>query len=145
MRKINKLVIHCSDSDNPKHDNVETIRKWHTERGFIGPDGIEGTEDDIGYHYIITQDGKVHPGRDERNIGAHVKGHNSDSIGICLTGGKRTVANEAQKESLEILLINLCTKYNLSKMDILAHNDLDKNKTCPIFDLHGYLAKLSWH
>lgn len=145
MRKINKIVVHCSDSDNPKHDNVETIRQWHTERGFIGPDGISGTQDDIGYHWVITQDGTLHPGRPEDKIGAHVKGHNKDSIGICLTGSHKTVASPAQRKTLDIFLKNTCTKYNLKKLDVLAHRDLDKYKECPIFDLHGFLAGLSWH
>lgn len=29
MRNINKIIIHCSDTDNPKHNNIEVIRGWH--------------------------------------------------------------------------------------------------------------------
>ncbi len=143
IRSIELLVVHCSASDNPKHDNIETIKKWHTERGFVGPDGIRGTEDDIGYHYLIVNSGEVFHGRAEENIGAHVKDHNAKSIGICLTGLNKF--SDAQKNSLGILLKNLCTKYNLKKMDVLGHCDLDNNKTCPNFDLHGFLATLNWH
>ena len=63
-RNINLIVWHCSDSDSQLHDNIETIKSWHTQRGFTGPDGIKGTEDDIGYHFVITKDGKIHKGRD---------------------------------------------------------------------------------
>ena len=99
-RLINLIVLHCSDSDHPHHDNVETIRKWHTERGFTGPDGVEGTEDDIGYHFVITKDGTVHAGRPVEAVGAHVHGHNANSIGICLTGKTRSQFTPAQFRSL---------------------------------------------
>lgn len=144
-RKINKIVIHCSDSDRPNHDNIETIRQWHTQRGFTGPDGVKGTQDDIGYHYVITQNGGLFVGRKEWEIGAHTKGHNKDSLGICLTGGIKTVASDAQKKTLDSLLQKLCKQYNLNKLDVVAHRDLDPGKTCPIFDLESFLAGLSWH
>jgi N-acetylmuramoyl-L-alanine amidase len=145
MRTIRKIVVHCSDSDRPEHDNIETIREWHTQRGFTGPDGVEGTHDDVGYHYVITQDGKKFVGRKEWEIGAHVRGHNSDSIAVCLTGGRKTVASPAQRETLGPLLKDLCARYNLKKLDIVAHRDLDPGKECPIFDLEAFLASLHWH
>lgn len=141
-RKINFLVVHCSDSDNPKHDNIATIRQWHTERGFIGPDGVKGTHDDVGYHYFITKDGSVHSGRHEDQVGAHVAGYNRGSIGVCLSG--RKLFTDAQFHSLEKVLKELCKKYDLEKKDILEHNDLDKGKTCPNFDLHSLLSSWSW-
>lgn len=143
MRKINLIVVHCSDSDIKAHDNIETVRSWHTERGFIGPDGVEGTHDDIGYHYFITKNGDVHTGRPEDSVGAHVAGHNSRSIGVCLSG--RKLFTDDQFRSLEKLLKELCKKYSLAKTDILEHNDLDKGKTCPNFDLHSKLASWDWH
>ena len=77
LNKINKIIIHCSDSDVEAHDNVQTIRVWHLARGF----------EDIGYHYIImkhTED--IGYGRHIGYVGAHCKGYNYNSIGICLTG-----------------------------------------------------------
>ena len=74
--KIEYLIVHHSASDNKRHDNVETIRRWHKERGFS----------DIGYHFVITRDGVVHAGRPIDKMGAHTKGFNDVSIGVCLTG-----------------------------------------------------------
>ena len=128
-RVINLIVFHCSDSDNPNHDNVETIRKWHTERGFIGPDGVEGTEDDIGYHFVITKDGKIHQGRPVEEVGAHVKGHNKDSIGICLTG--RHDFTPEQFRSANILANRLFKDHKLDWRKVKGHNELDVNKSCP--------------
>lgn len=131
-RKIHWIVIHQSATNNPKHDNIETIRGFHLDRGFA----------DIGYHFFLNKSGEVFKGRDEDKIGAHVKGHNSGSLGICLSGeGEKT---PAQLKSLEVLLIQLCGKYDLEKKDILAHKDLAPTE-CPGFDLHGWLSGLSWH
>ncbi|WP_337632460.1 N-acetylmuramoyl-L-alanine amidase, partial [Prevotella sp.] len=51
--------------------------RWHRERGF----------DSIGYHYIIYLDGSIHFGRPVEQAGAHCKGHNANSIGVCYVGG----------------------------------------------------------
>lgn len=132
-RKVNLLIIHCSDSDIGAHDNIETIKEWHKERGF----------NDIGYHYLIKKDGSVCTGRSEDTPGAHTRGHNSRSIGVCLSG-RREFTRE-QFGSLERLAFDLCKKYGLEKSDILGHCDLNKNKTCPNFDLHKELASWGWH
>ena len=42
---------------------------------------------DIGYHFVIQRNGEVDEGRPIEQTGAHVKGHNHDSIGICYIGG----------------------------------------------------------
>lgn len=134
MRNINWIICHCSDSDVAAHDNIETIRHWHVD---------ENGWSDVGYHYFIRKDGTVEKGRDEDKIGSHVKGHNSSSIGICLSGRKDFT--QEQFHSLEILLIDICGRHDLGKQDILGHCDLDGTKTCPNYDLHGWLSGLSWH
>lgn len=128
-RKIELIILHCSDSDNPNHDNPETIRKWHTERGFVGPDGIIGSEDDIGYHFVITKDGKIHNGRPVESIGAHCKDHNKNSIGICLTG-RRDFTPE-QFASARKLVNSLFKEYGLDWRNVKPHNEFDSSKTCP--------------
>jgi N-acetylmuramoyl-L-alanine amidase len=134
VRKIHWIVVHCSDSDRKEHDSIEVIRKWHVdERGFS----------DVGYHFVITKDGTVHKGRPEDKVGAHVKNHNSSSIGICLTG--KNDFTPSQFKSLEILLIDICGRHDLEKKDILGHCDLDGGKTCPNFDLHQLLSSWEWH
>ena len=134
MRAVNLIIIHCSDSDIPAHDNIETIRKWHVD---------ENKWSDIGYHFFIDKRGGVHPGRPEDVAGSHTKGHNSRSIGICLSGKKRFTPE--QFKSLELLCLKLTQKYNLDKKDILGHRDLNPGKTCPNFDIHTLISKWGWH
>lgn len=133
VRRINLIILHCSDSDIPAHDNIETIRQWHLERGF----------NDVGYHYFIDKSGNVHPGRNEADIGAHTKGHNSSSLGICLSG--RHEFTPEQFKALEKLCLELVRKYGLEKTDILPHNAFDKGKTCPNFDVHALISTWDWH
>ena len=73
MRKIDKLIIHCSATKQGKDIKMETIKSWHVKgRGWR----------DIGYHFIIELDGSIRNGRDVQLAGAHTLGENSNSIGI---------------------------------------------------------------
>jgi N-acetylmuramoyl-L-alanine amidase len=130
-RNINWVVIHQSASNNPAHDDISVIRKWHLDRQFS----------DVGYHYFIKKNGEVQKGRDESQKGAHVQGHNSDSIGLCLSGeGEKT---PEQLRALEILLIDILGRHGLTKKDVLGHKDLAATE-CPGFDLSAWLDSLPW-
>lgn len=131
MREVNLVVIHCSDSSNPKHDNIETIRKWHVEeRGWT----------DVGYHYFVKSDGTVQRGRSEKDIGAHVSGHNARSIGICLHG--RDGFTDAQLRALKTLVRSICKRYKLDiETQVKGHKDLQPNKTCPNFNVQEHICK----
>lgn len=130
MRSINLIVIHCSDSDIPAHDNIETIRHWHVK---------ENGWKDVGYHYFIRKCGRVDHGRPEDEIGSHCKGYNKHSIGICLSG--RSEFTEQQFLSAAKLIKKLMEKYDLRILDIVGHNQLS-SKTCPNFDINLILEKL---
>ena len=127
-RKIDKIIVHCSATPEGKDYSVDTIRKWHLQRGFS----------DIGYHYIIYRDGSIHTGRDESIIGAHCTGYNTNSIGVCYIGGAATdgktpkdTRTSEQRQSLLNLLKELKVKY--PKASIHGHRDF-ANKACPSFD-----------
>lgn len=117
---IEKIVIHCSDSPHGRGDDAETIHKWHRERGWSG----------IGYHYVIVEDGTVQAGRPHYWPGAHVKGHNTNSLGICLIGEDDFTGEQIQ--SLKQLHTELSQKYPEAQW--FNHYDLDSSKTCPNFD-----------
>jgi N-acetylmuramoyl-L-alanine amidase len=143
MRDINSLVVHCSATPAGKAFHAADIDRWHRARGWDG----------IGYHYVITLDGSVEPGRHIEEIGAHVEGHNRDSIGICLIGGmnaQNTAAantfNVRQFDALAMLLHGLRQRW--PKARILGHRDFPNvHKDCPSFDVaqwcssHGFVAQ----
>jgi len=134
MRKINMVVIHCSDSSI---GDADLIRKWHLDKGFS----------DIGYHYIILNgcpnhkdaydpalDGIVQIGRPEEQIGAHAIGVNKNSIGICLIGKKTFTLFQGM--ALTKLLKDLMIRYNLPILRVIGHYEVRKTgKTCPNIDM----------
>ena len=126
----NKIVVHCSDSDVPSHDNPRVIDDWHKERGWTG----------IGYHFVITKEDGVWSCRPEMVVGSHCYGYNFESIGICLTG--RHKFTEFQFEELAILLKNLCYKHDIKNKDVFGHYELDEKKTCPNFDMDKFRLRL---
>ena len=126
------ITIHCSDSDIDSHDDISVIRKWHTENGWKGSDGILGTEDDVGYQWFITSSGSIQAGRSESSLGAHARGHNN-TIGICFSG--RNKFSEHQILMGIQLIKRIIEEYGFKREDIKPHNYYDKNKTCPNFDI----------
>ena len=89
MRKINEIIIHCSDTQEGCDVTAADIRRWHTTPKEKGGRGWR----DIGYHYVIRLDGTIEVGRTIERVGAHCIGrngedHNSHSIGICYIGGR---------------------------------------------------------
>ena len=123
--ELSKIVIHCSDTPTGRDDRAEDIHRWHLEKGWWG----------IGYHYVICVDGAIERGRPEMWEGSHVKGHNKNTIGICLIGCGEF--NGLQYDSLE----QLVTRIHLENKDasIVGHYQLDKAKTCPNFDVEQWL------
>lgn len=133
MRKITKLIIHCSATPEGRDYTVADIDRWHRARGFKG----------IGYHYVIYRDGSVHPGRAVEVIGAHCTGQNANSLGICYIGGlaadgktAKDTRTAAQKEALRKLVTELKAKYP----DVTVHGHREfANKACPCFDVKTQL------
>jgi len=137
MRNINTLVVHCTATPEGRDVDVATIRKWHTR---------DNGWKDIGYHYVVYRDGSVHPGRPVDQVGAHVAGHNSGSIGVVYVGGcdksmkPKDTRTDAQKIALRKLLRELVVKYKITTL--VGHRDFDKGKACPSFDAKSEYADL---
>jgi N-acetylmuramoyl-L-alanine amidase len=112
MRKITKIYLHHSASRIDT--TLEDIIAWHKQRGFTT----------VGYNYFISYDGKIHVGRQEATVGAHVKGDNAHSIGICLAGNSETLPMSVeQAESVSVLLEHLVDKHDLKRSDVYGHRE----------------------
>lgn len=141
------IVVHVSATPPSWDHGAQAIDQMHRARGWSG----------IGYHFVIRRDGTIENGRGIDQIGAHVAGFNSNSIGICLVGGVDERGKPAfnatpeQMATLERLCRELVKKYPSAK--ICGHRDLspdrDKDgiiephehlKACPCFDAIPWAA-----
>ena len=136
MRTINSIIIHCTATKPLAHINVNDVRRWHQQRGF----------NDIGYHYLVLVNGTVEVGRPLNETGAHCKGHNAHSIGVCYVGGLNDkgkpadTRTPAQRTALRHLLTTLKRQY--PNAIIHGHRDFAA-KACPCFDATAEYAYLS--
>jgi len=124
MRTINTHIIHCSDSD---FGDVKIIRSWHRARGF----------NDVGYHFIIRQDGEIEIGRTLDEVGAHCRGQNATSIGTCLIGK----ASFSQQQFMALKKVHAFLKQLYPNITAKPHNAFHAYKTCPNFDVTQVLQE----
>lgn len=141
MRKINRIVIHCSATKHSLDIGAKEIRQWHTAAKPLG-----NGWSDIGYHYVIRRNGMVDSGRPVGVSGAHAKGFNSSSIGVCLVGGldrkgrPSVLFDERQMASLRELVNSLMVEYDVKADMVVGHRDLPNvNKDCPCFQVKKWL------
>lgn len=142
MRPINEIIVHCTATKpdwmdgKPTAKKVAEVRQWHIkERGWK----------DIGYHYLIDRDGTVAEGRPLDQVGAHVQGHNTGTIGISLIGGFGSAADDkfedhftpAQDFALRKLIEELKYRFSISK--VTGHNEY-ASKACPGFRVDKWLG-----
>jgi N-acetylmuramoyl-L-alanine amidase len=128
LNQIDKIIIHCSDSDRPEDDNIFSIRRWHWEKGY----------QDIGYNFVVTKSGEICEGRRIDYWGAHCIGENRYSIGICLTGKHEFTEAQfkATKELCEDLIFKDPVSPNLNSWKrVFPHSKFNPNKTCPNFPI----------
>lgn len=135
MRPVTKIILHCSATPEGVPFTVDDIRRWHKAQGWR----------DVGYHHIVRIDGSVECGRPETMAGAHTKGHNEDSIGVCYIGGvakdgktPKDTRTDAQKASLIRLVRELKSRYPAAT--IHGHNEFAA-KACPSFDVAAWLRE----
>ncbi|MEK6823410.1 MAG: peptidoglycan recognition family protein [Nanoarchaeota archaeon] len=115
------IAVHHSQR---KIDSIKRIKNLHIR--------INKWED-IGYHYLIDKKGKIHKGRSEKFIGAHVYGHNKNSIGICLIGNfDEESPIKKQIHTLIKFLKQKTKKFKIPIKNVLGHREFsDATKTCP--------------
>jgi N-acetylmuramoyl-L-alanine amidase len=128
MRAIKRHIIHASASPKNRDIGVKEITKWHQERGFKT----------VGYHYVIRRDGTIETGRPLEQIGAHVQGHNKDSIGTCLVGAGLSMADftPEQLNALKGLHEELARRF--PNLTLHGHREY-ANKSCPGFNVRDLI------
>lgn len=136
MRSIHSIVVHHSASGKPT--TPQQITAWHKDRGFTA----------IGYHAVIwktaTGAWRLSAGRPESQVGAHCKGFNTGTIGVCVTGNYEVDTLEPEAvQILTSLLIEWCIKHNVQSDRIYGHREKGDTPTaCPGARLFAQLPKI---
>lgn len=139
------IVFHCSATRPSQNIGRREIEEWHLAKGWSG----------IGYHFVIMRDGTLQKGREIDEVGAHVAGANSHTLGVCLVGGlgengqafadAPQMFTLAQWDTARALMSYLRKMYPNAR--VCGHRDLSPDlnkdgkiqqsewlKTCPGFD-----------
>lgn len=141
QRTIRYIVLHCSATRADRIYTAIQLERDHRARGMS----------EAGYHYYVERSGVVHPMRPIERAGAHTRGYNRCSIGICYEGGIDTLGKpcdtrtKAQQQALQDLLLRLRKRYPSAL--IVGHRDLSPDlngdgritpnewvKQCPCFN-----------
>lgn len=111
--KTNGIVLHHTGVI--KDQTVQEIHKYHIGKGWIG----------IGYNFLVYKNGEVYKGRGLEYVGAHCKGHNEHTIGICAVGNfSNELMTQAQKQSIIKLIADIYTQYPNKIEFINGHKEL---------------------
>lgn len=144
-REINLIVVHCSATKIGQHYTPQDLIADHKQRGFTT----------AGYHYYVMQDGLLYALCPAEMVGAHARGHNLHSIGVCYEGGLDRHGSPCdtrtapQRQTLW-LLMEVLKRYYPNAV-VVGHRDLSPDlngdgiitpnewvKVCPCFDAKLY-------
>lgn len=134
LSSIDTIVIHTTATKEGQDVTIEQIDRWHKNRGWTM----------VGYHYVVDLQGNVHKGRCITQVGAHVKGHNKTSIGICYVGGldengePKDTLRPIQKNAIGFLLLALKAVLQ-QPIAVKGHKEFT-NKACPCFEVQDKFA-----
>jgi N-acetyl-anhydromuramyl-L-alanine amidase AmpD len=151
-RKVDLIVVHCSATPNGRWVSTLDIDHWHAERGFKRQGEWRARQNaqlgSIGYHFVIYTNGAIATGRHLAEVGAHVAGHNRNSIGICTVGTDKF--SLAQWSALAALVAQLQKEFPGAR--VTGHRNLSPDadgdgtveprewtKTCPGFDVEAWV------
>jgi N-acetylmuramoyl-L-alanine amidase len=132
--KPDTIILHHSLTKDSDTVSWGAIRNFHK--------GPENNWPDIGYHFGIEDmrgQTEIVIGRMIDKAGAHCRGHNSASIGICFIGNFDIIQPPMESWIVGLKLVRfLMRQYSIKT--IKGHNELDPDKSCPgrLFDLDKF-------
>ena len=139
--------LHCSATREDRSFSQQALEAAHRQRGIDG----------IGYHFYIRRNGDIRSTRPIEKPGAHARGYNAHSIGICYEGGldshglAKDTRTSWQRHSLRVLVRVLLSDH--PGASVVGHRDLSPDlnhngeiepmewtKQCPCFEVKKWLS-----
>jgi hypothetical protein len=150
MKKVERLVIHCTATPEGREVTSSDIRKWHTDPVSKGGRGWS----QVGYTDLIHLDGKVER-MVENNEDAYVDGwevtngatgYNSTSRHIVYAGGVAKdgkTPKDTRTPEQQTALANYVKDFHkrFPAVRIIGHNEVAA-KACPSFDVQKWLKQI---
>lgn len=136
MRLIDSIWIHCSATSPAVTVNKTWLHRVHV---------LKNGWSDIGYHWLIKRDAHRVKCRSIKRAGAHTRGYNTTSLGICVAGGVNARGrpqfnySQLQMQELKLLVDELCDRFGIPYSRVRGHNEVS-SKACPSFDVRSWLA-----
>lgn len=119
MGKRTGFVVHHSGADDDQ--TVKAIQNFHLDTRKWS---------DIGYNFLIDKKGRIYEGRGWDKIGAHVEGHNTANIGVCIIGNySRSLPSDAALTSLRWLYVAANARKGAT-LKVYGHTQLGST-SCP--------------
>lgn len=118
-RRIEFVVHH---SEGPTTQTPRQIQNFHMDsRGWS----------DVGYNFLVDEDGRIYEGRGWLVIGAHAHSHNTSGIGVCFIGRDGDDVTDKAKASIRWLYDVAC-RHAGRTLAKRGHGELSHNSTsCP--------------
>lgn len=138
---VKGVVLHHTAGVNKDKEAGESrmrmTQKYHQEvRGYC----------DLGYHFLVGQDGRIFEGRPMPFLGAHAGGANTNNIGISLMGNyEEAEPTQKQLDAVAKVMKGLKSKYaiSLTRANFKGHREVGTTKTvCPGKNLFNKMDKL---
>lgn len=120
-----EIILHHSLTRDSKTVSWGAIRQYHT---------VTLGWRDIGYSYgieLIKNHHEILVGRMMNESGAHCRGHNSKSLGVCFVGNFDFEPPSKSMWDLGVRFVkSLCETLNIHPIHIHGHNEFS-SKSCP--------------
>ncbi|XP_063975809.1 uncharacterized protein LOC135161815 [Diachasmimorpha longicaudata] len=122
------VVIHHSDTDSCTSQAICQARVRSFQNYHMDHNGW----DDIGYNFLVGEDGNVYEGRGWGIRGAHSPNYNVKSLGICFIGNfqSRSPQPAAVNATIDLLAFGVANGKLKSDYTVLGHRQT-KSTTCP--------------
>ena len=150
-----EIILHHSLTKDSKTVSWGAIRQW--QMGLIGQEDkfkpnynpyVSEPLDEIAYHFGLEDVNDYYEilfGRMMNKIGAHARGHNHNSIGICFVGNYDLSEPPPEMWNKGIHLARwICDIFKISPDNIYGHHKYATYKTCPgvRFNVAGFRTQV---
>ncbi len=160
VHDVHHCILHHAAGSNTNTNYLNTVRNiylLHTQTNGW---------DDIGYNFVVAQDGTIFEGREHQGLdstdnikGAHFCGKNTNTMGICLLGNYMTTSPTVEAlNSIEHLFTWKCYKDGIDPLGSTSHPSSSSPKlaniaghqdgcatACPGDSLYRLLPDIKWH